>query len=127
MILLDTDVLIDILRGHPTAKRWIENNADIDFAIHGVVAMEIVQGSRNKAELQHNRRLLKGFKIVWPDSAEFQLAFELLSQHNLAVGIGIPDCLIAATAISRSLILHSFNAKHYQALPNLQLQTPYQR
>ena len=42
MILLDTDVLIDCLRGLPSADEWLHKSSDQSFAIPGIVAMELV-------------------------------------------------------------------------------------
>jgi len=52
MILLDTDVVVDCLRGLPAADVWLRESADQMFAIPGIVAMELIVGCRDKADLQ---------------------------------------------------------------------------
>jgi predicted nucleic acid-binding protein len=47
MLLLDTDVLIDCLRGMPAAKLWLASAAGEAFGVPGVVAMELLVGSRD--------------------------------------------------------------------------------
>ena len=37
------------------------------------------------------------------------------------------DCLIAAMALGRASRLYSFNLKHFQVLPGLDVQPPYPR
>lgn len=53
MILLDSDVLIDLLREHPPAVAWFDalNYAE-ELAVSGYVVMELIQGCRNKVEIQ---------------------------------------------------------------------------
>jgi len=54
-VLLDTDVLIDCLRGTPAARVWLEQAESQAFQVPGVVAMELLMGCRNKVELERAR------------------------------------------------------------------------
>jgi hypothetical protein len=65
--------------------------------------------------------------VVWPDAAEFAAAYQLLLTHRLSSGLNIPDCLIAATALTRSACLYTFNFKHFQVVPGLDVKRPYLR
>jgi predicted nucleic acid-binding protein len=125
--LLDTDVLIEVLRQRPAAKTWLQTNAKLKIAIHGVAAMEIINGSENKNDMHRNQTFLSRFYIVWPTSTEFEYAYHLLAQYHLATRIGIPDCLIAATAMERNWQLYSFNLKYYRHISGLNVKAPYQR
>lgn len=57
MILLDSDVMIDLLRQHPPAMRWFDTlDEDEELVLPGFVVMELIQGCRNKQEqerIQH--------------------------------------------------------------------------
>ena len=46
MDLVDTDVLIDVQRGHPPALTWFSGLIDFP-AVPGFVVMELVQDARN--------------------------------------------------------------------------------
>jgi predicted nucleic acid-binding protein len=51
MILLDSDVLIDLLRKYPPAAAWFNAlHGDEELMVSGYVVMELIQGCRNKAE-----------------------------------------------------------------------------
>ena len=50
MILLDTDILIDVLRAHAPALHWLEGLGDAPVGLPGLVALELVQGCRNRHE-----------------------------------------------------------------------------
>jgi hypothetical protein len=125
--LLDTDVLIDIFRQHPTAQAWLQQEPSRSIKIPGIVAMEIIGGSRNKLEMKQNHHFVSQFSIVWHTPAEFKMAYRLLMDYRLATGIGLPDCLIAAMALEKNWQLYSFNLKHYRHISNLNVQIPYQR
>jgi predicted nucleic acid-binding protein len=55
--LVDTDVLIDILRGTVAAQSWLASTPMTTFAIPSVVAMELVMGCRNQVELRRRAQL----------------------------------------------------------------------
>jgi tRNA(fMet)-specific endonuclease VapC len=124
---LDTDVLIDCLRGTSAARAWLEQSANQAFQVPGIVAMELLMGCQNKAELGRTQTFLHAFDIAWPEASEFAQAYELLAGRRLNSGLGIPDCLIAAMAIARSARLFTFNLKHFQAIEGLDVQSPYTR
>lgn len=127
MILVDTDVLVDCLRGTTPAREWLDRMAAEVLGIPGIVAMELLIGCRNRAELERVQQFLNKFLVAWPEAAEFAGAYDLLAAHRLTSGLGIPDCIIGAMSISRKARLYSFNAKHFQTIPGLDVQEPYSR
>jgi hypothetical protein len=51
MILLDSDVMIDLLRQYPPATGWFDTLDDEEeLLLPGYVVMELIQGCRNKPE-----------------------------------------------------------------------------
>jgi predicted nucleic acid-binding protein len=57
MILLDSDVMIDILRNYPPAMEWFDAlDENEEIALPGYVLMELIQGCRNKAEQDRLQR-----------------------------------------------------------------------
>lgn len=126
-VYLDTDVLVDCLRGMPSALEWLTNNASEAFQVPGIVAMELLVGCRDRTDLVRTRRFLDALDVVWPEASEFALAFELLADHHLSSSLGIPDCLIEAMALSRSSRLHTFNLRHYGVVQGLNVESPYTR
>ena len=53
------------------------------------------------------------------------LALSLFTRYHLSHHLGIIDVLIAQLALSLDLPLHTFNQKHYAAIPGLELAQPY--
>ena len=127
MILVDTDVLVDCLRGVVEARTWLEAETSEVLGIPGVVAMELIVGCRNQTELQRIQKFLGTFNVVWPEAHGFASAYDLLADHRLTSGLSIPDCLIAAMALARRIRLYTFNAKHFKSVPGLDAQEPYTR
>jgi len=126
-VFLDTDLLIDCLRGTSAARVWLEQSETETFQVPGVVAMELLMGCQNKIELERTTRFLHAFDIAWPEASEFAQAYELLAARRLNSGLGIPDCLIVAMALARSARLYTFNLKHFQTIEGLDVHAPYTR
>lgn len=125
MVLLDTDVMVDILRRYPRAIAWLEQLGEEGLLLPGFVVMELIQGCRTKEEQEKLERGLKDHPVVWPSTAVCNDALSVFARFHLSHGIGLIDTLIGQLAISLNLPLHTFNQKHYHAIPNLQTVQPY--
>lgn len=44
MVILDTDVMVDLLRGYEPAVEWLEGIGEEKIALPGFVVMELIQG-----------------------------------------------------------------------------------
>jgi predicted nucleic acid-binding protein len=62
MDLVDTDVLIDVQRGHPPALTWFASLTGLP-AIPGFVAMELIQDARNSQEVSEATKLTAPFQV----------------------------------------------------------------
>lgn len=127
MILIDSDILIDVSRRHPAAVEWMARVRDEDLVLPGFCALELVQGCRNRAELEAAEELIEEFAIVWPDAESLTLAYNAFKSIHLANAIGILDVAIAVTAICFNTPLHTFNQKHFAPVPGLTTVRPYVR
>ena len=127
MNLVDTDVLVDCLRGTIPAQQWLKQLAQQPFAVPAVAAMELLICCRDRADLERIQRFLAKFEVVWPEASEFAAAYQLLLTHRLSSGLNIPDFLIAASALTRNARLYTFNFKHFQVVPGLDVERPYLR
>ena len=81
MELVDTDVLIDIQRGHPPALAWFGGLTALP-AVPGLVVMELIQDARNKKEVRAALKLTAPLQIVWP--TEVDCARATFRLHNLS-------------------------------------------
>ena len=125
-MLLDTDILIDILRGHEPAVEWF---AELELLprIPGFVAMELVQDADNKNRIERAMKLISPLAIAWPSASACDRALADFKTYHLSHSLGLLDALIAATAIELSMPLLTFNAKHYRVVDGLEIRQPYTR
>lgn len=120
-MLIDTDVLIWYMRGNEKAYQTIEN---VDaFFISVVTYMELVQGLRNKKELNHLRKALHGWnaQILYVSEEISAKAMFYVEQHFLSHSMQLADALIGATAIARGLPMLTGNDKHYKVMKELEI------
>src|SRR5713101_9077052 len=95
MRLLDTDVMIDLMRGFAPAVAWFESLADEEApGLPGFVAMELICGCRNGKELSELKERLRPFKIYWPHEQDLDQALADLWTYRLSDGLKILDALI---------------------------------
>ncbi len=121
MILVDTDVLIWYLRGNEIAYNTIETLES--FSISVVTYMELVQGMRNKKELNSLRQALHAWncKILYITEEISAKAMFAVEQHFLSYSMQLADALIGSTAIAHGLPLITGNDKHYKIMKGLQI------
>ena len=126
-LLLDTDVFIEILRGKPKAATWLTAHADQVIGIPVLVRMELTQGVRNKQELQALIRELGRYTLLHLETGDSARALGWFETFHLSHNVSILDSLIAAIAIRLRKPLYTFNLKHYQVIPGLDVRSPYSR
>ena len=126
MDLVDTDVLIDVQRGHPPALAWFAGLTDLP-AVPGYVVMELVQDARNGREVRRALKLVAPLPVIWPTELDCARALSVFTVYHLSHGLGLLDALIAACAVGLSGTLYTFNDKHYRMVPGLTTAQPYTR
>ena len=126
MDLVDTDVLIDIQRGHSPAQAWFAGLSELP-GVPGFVVMELEQDARNAREVRQAFKLVAPLQVVWPTETDCTRALSDFATHNLSHGLGLLDSPIAACAVGRSVTLYTFNVKHYAVVPGLVVVQPYTR
>ena len=128
MRLLDTDVVIDLMRGFPPAVSWFESLANQEApALPGFVVMELICGCRNAAEVNALKDSLRPFKIYWPGELDLDEALLDLWNFRLSHGLKILDALIARCASAHGATLYTFNTKDFSFISGLNIEQPYSR
>lgn len=127
MILLDTDVMVDVLRKYPPALAWLSSLGTEIIGIPGLVAMELLQGCRNRQEQARVETVLRRYTLYWPDRADCERAFDDYVAYHLSHNLSILDALVAETAVGWDSPLATFNTKHYSVVRALRTIQPYSR
>ena len=64
MLLLDSDIMIDVLRHHQPALDWLAQQGGEEIILPGFVVLELFQGCRDKAEQTRLERRVAQARIV---------------------------------------------------------------
>ena len=127
MVLLDSDVMVDLLRQFAPALAWLDTLGDDEILLPGFVVMELIQGCESKAQQAQLEKALEPFTVVWPTSEGCDDALGIFARFHLSHNLGIIDALIGQLAVSLDLPLQTFNQKHYAIVPGLKLAQPYSK
>ena len=123
-ILVDTDVMIDCLRGHPEALAFLKSHAN-QIILSPIVIVELYAGARGDMELAEIDRFVKGSPEA-PVTAEIaRIAGLYRRDYGKSHGVGLGDAILAATAKSLGVELKTLNVKHYPMLSGLK--PPYRK
>jgi len=105
-LLLDTNILIDVLRGEPPALQWLEEQTAP--AISVITWIEVLVGCRG-GEAAHEEPWLESFERLPLDQAIARRTVQLRQRH----GLKVPDAIILATATCHDLTLATRNSRDF--------------
>ncbi len=121
MILIDSDVLIEHLRGDTDARDWLvqARHASGPLALSVISLTEIAGGMRSP-ERREVMRLLGSMQRFEVTEQVARRAATLMREYRRShSGIGLDDYRIAATALTEGLELATLNVRHYPMFPAL--------
>ncbi|MFH1022920.1 MAG: type II toxin-antitoxin system VapC family toxin [Planctomycetota bacterium] len=117
-VLVDTDVMVDFLRGYPKAVALVQAQSS-RIILSSIVVAELYAGVRGDEELNALDGLVHLFRIV-PVSPELARTAGLYkSEYAKSHGVGLADAIIAATAQAENADLITLNARHYPMISRL--------
>lgn len=125
-MLLESDILIDILRKHPPTLQWFASLRRFP-PISGVAALELAHGALDKQEHARIKQFLSSFPTHWPEPADLQAAYDNHAVTRLSHGIEVMDSITSAMAIRLGLPVATFNDRHFKAITGLTTIQPYTR
>jgi len=120
MILLDTNVLIEILKGNAKTIEKIEF-FDKELAISSITVMELFYGAINKAEVKKLEAFVALFKIIDIDEKISKESTSLIKTYAKSHNLDIPDAMIASTALVVKSPLFTYNLKDFRFIDGLEL------
>jgi predicted nucleic acid-binding protein len=123
--ILDTSILVDLLRTFPPAKEWFGGLGRQRLAITPVVWMETVQGATDRTRRAQAIRFLREFRIEYSTEDDNRWAMRQLARFHLSHSIQLQDVMIASVAVRLAVPLYTTNLKHFQPLPSVDAQKPY--
>ena len=121
-VLLDTSVVVDVLRGVPAAIRYA-GSLDAPPTCSEITRVEVLTGLRS-AERSKTERLFRSLRWVEVDEAIARRAGEMGRRIRRShPGVGTSDLIIASTAEELGLTLATLNVKHFPTVAGLR--APY--
>ena len=121
LILCDTNIFISWFRGDSETCMKLDQIGLEYILVPSVTVMELLQGTKNKAETNQLKKKLKAYNIIHFNEKTSKLSIELIEQFRLSHGLLIPDAIIAATAITYGLKLFTYNVNDFKYIPGIQL------
>lgn len=124
--LVDTDWVVEYLKGRDPAVRVLDTMAPEDLAIslitYGEIYEGIYSGRDPKRAAQGFSQFLQGVEVI-PVNKSMMRRFAQIRGQLRKSGqiIGDLDILIAATALYYDLTLITHNIRHFSRVPNLKL------
>ena len=120
MIILDTNVLIEVLKNK---VETISTLADLQgpLFISTITSMELFYGARDKQEVKMLGRYLDKFEHVPIDERVSYCALELVRTFAKSHTLDIPDSLITATALTNQATVFTYNTKDFRFIPEIEL------
>lgn len=117
-MLVDTDVLIDFLRGYNRAIAFIEKFSS-QIILSPIVVAELYAGVKGANELSVLDNFVSHFRVV-PITKDIARAGGLYKRDfNRSHGVGLADAILAATAEKEDAELKTLNVKHYPMFRDL--------
>ncbi len=113
-VIIDTCILIDVLKGKITL--------DTQYAyVTDVIAIELLQGVKNKIEMEKAKKLLVSFDTLPMPQEISILAKELIVRYALSHSLKLADALIAASCLIYDLPLWTYNVKDFAYIEGMKI------
>lgn len=128
MYLLDTDTLVFLLRGDKAVAASIEAHESDPKAMSVITYGELLYGAEKSSRPLENRVRIKRLSQLLPVIDVDRFVMETFAQLKAMLESGGNrlddfDLLIGATAIVRNYTVVTNNAKHFDRIPNLHVES----
>ncbi len=120
MIVLDTNILIEILKGDRKTIDRVESLTET-LSISSITVMELYYGALNKAEVNKLEKFVSLFNIIHLNENISRTAIKLIKRYAKSHSLDIPDSLIASTALHHDAMLLTYNKKDFKYIEGLKL------
>jgi predicted nucleic acid-binding protein len=123
-LLIDTDVLIEYLRGRSEAVGYLESLTS-DLYISVISIAELFASVRDDEEEKSLKQLLLAFVILPVTEKTARRGGLYRRDYRRSHGTGLADALIAATSEENGADLVTFNQRHFPMVSRITV--PYDR
>lgn len=119
-MILDTDVIIEVLRGNRRTSSWVKERWAAGDTLHysPVTRAEVRSGAR-PAERATIAALFGSMQALPIEASTGDLAGDQLRRYARSHGVQLGDALIAAAALEHGQQLATFNRRHFPGVAKL--------
>jgi predicted nucleic acid-binding protein len=120
-MIIDTDILIWYLKGNKKAFEFVESRHE--FSISVVTYIELVQGMRNKYELNkfRNQFMTWNARIIHITEEISAKAMFYIERNYLSHSLQLADALIGSTGLCFGFPVATCNDRHYKVIKELEI------
>jgi len=123
IILIDTDIFIDGLRGLPEAVDYFKKNNPSEIFFSAVTETELFSGESCNDPVKSEN--LSHFLALYTKIPMRNPIAETAGKFKRVYGLQIPDAIIASTAFHTSTILITRNLKDFEKVTEIEVKSPY--
>ncbi len=125
--LIDTDIVINSIKGNKKVNQRISEYAAIPKAISIITFGELLYGAKKSLQRDKNTSVVYRLAEIFPIVGITRSTIEAFTDVRLALDLKGEriedfDLLIAATALSLNYTLVTNNTKHYKRIEGLRLE-----
>ena len=117
-LVVDTDVLIDDLRGRDQAVAFLESGEE-PLAMSMITIAELYAGVHDGTERQQLDRFIEAFEVLTLPKDVAVAAGLWRRQYDRSHGTGLADALIAASVQAGKATLVTLNRRHFPMLADV--------
>jgi len=117
-LLLDTDVLVDFLRGYSKAVAFV-NKYSSRIILSSIVVAELYAGVKGEEETETLNNFVSIFKVISVTSDIAKRGGLYKRDYGKSHGVGLADAIIAATCEAENAKLKTLNTRHYPMIKGL--------
>jgi predicted nucleic acid-binding protein len=123
--LIETTILVDLLRGKEEAITWVNGVALQDQWVSVIRYLEWLAGCRNRREQCTVARKIHEYRRLHRTKDISRTALAWFERFPLSHAVAMLDRLIGATVFAQHLTLATLNTKHVASCPGLRTERPY--
>ena len=125
--LIDTDIVINSIKGNKKVNQRISEYAAIPKAISIITFGELLYGAKKSIQRDKNTSIIYRLAEIFPIVGITRSTIEAFTDVKMALDLKGEriedfDLLIAATALSLNYTLITNNTKHYKRIEGLQIE-----
>lgn len=117
-ILVDTDILIKIYRGHAAHKSSLDNEQS-QIAVSSVTYLELLFGLKTRRRIIDLHKQMRAYHLVHISEPISQKALDLVNKYGTSNVLKPADALIAASALVLNMELFTDNKQDFDFIDGI--------